>query len=115
MNANFSGLQRHGETQGFLLSASFPISLQNTFIFNTCNMLLSFKRLKNQSRIQQECCLMKFNMKLTSVPGLFFPDGVQANMKHHTGSLLLSKYPIPTPTFENNVQKGTLLLHSRGV
>lgn len=117
MNANFSRLKRHRGIQGFLLSASLPISLQNTFTFNTCNMILSFKRLKNQSRIQQECCLMKFNMKLTSVPGLFFffffPDGVQTNMKHHTGSLFLSEYP--TPTFENNVRKGTLLLPARGV
>lgn len=46
MNANFSGLQRDVGVQGFLLSASLPISLQNTFIFNTCNMILSFKRVK---------------------------------------------------------------------
>lgn len=46
MNANFSGLQRDVGVQGFLLSASLPINLQNTFIFNTCNMILSFKRVK---------------------------------------------------------------------
>lgn len=71
MNANFSGLQRDVGVQGFLLSASLHISLQNTFIFNTCNMILSFKRVK-KSRIQQECPLMKFNMELTSIPGFFF-------------------------------------------
>lgn len=70
MNANFSGLQRDVGVQGFLLSASLRISLQNTFIFNTCNMILSFKRVK-KSRIQQECPLMKFNMELTSIPVFF--------------------------------------------
>lgn len=69
MNANFSGLQRDVGVQGFLLSASLPTTLQDTFIFNTCNMILNFKRLKNQSRIQKESPLMKLNMKLTSVPG----------------------------------------------
>lgn len=46
MNANFSGFQGDVGIQGFLLSASLPISLQNTFIFNTCNMILRFKRVK---------------------------------------------------------------------
>lgn len=71
MNTNFSGLQRDVGVQGFLLSASLPISLQNTFIFNTCNMILSFKRVKKKSRIQQECPLMKLNMELTSIPVFF--------------------------------------------
>lgn len=69
MNTNFSGLQRDVGVQGFLLSASLPISLQNTFIFNTCNMILSFKAVKKKkkkSRIQQACPLMKFNMALQS-------------------------------------------------
>lgn len=49
MNTNFSGLQRDVEVEGFLLSASLPISLQNTFIFNTCNMILSFKTVKKKN------------------------------------------------------------------
>lgn len=50
MNTNFSGLQRDVGVQGFLLSASLPISLQNTFIFNTCNMILSFKAVKKKKK-----------------------------------------------------------------